>query len=86
MDGVIAPASEIGRESLGGVQESAPPGVRVLPPVVALVVELAVVRVAGLESESLFANVEIVRGFDGVELDERERKRERERERDISEP
>ena len=52
---------------------------RILQPVVALVVvfvivviEIAKVRTAGLEGAPLFANVDVGRGFDGVELDERD--------------
>ena len=49
---------------------------RVLRPVVALVVvvivvtEIAKVRTAGLERAPLVADVDVGRGFDGVELDE----------------
>ena len=52
---------------------------RILQPVVALVVvfvivviEIAKVRTAGLERAPLFAGVDVGRGFDGVELDERD--------------
>ena len=38
--------------------------------VVIVVIEIAKVRTAGLERAPLFANVDVGRGFDGVELDE----------------